>query len=322
MMNSIMSSKDLNSYESDTIIDTRFQSYSRVYIHDIQNAEIINNNEVDSSNQCKKGIIKINNSLLNKVAICGIIVNIYEAQKYYRLKIDDATGCINVTLWKSSIFNDQSLGIMTSSDSSQNSNYKENFNQFYSLLNAIQTRIKDQLINNRIMYEPKQGDLVLIRAQVKCYRQRVELNANSCSRVQNSTNEMIQMVLPSILMNKVYSKQPATLNKYEEVNQIKNDYKKFKSNNNSDNLNLKEKEIFINLVNKRLVQMTTNIGNNMTLSNNSVNAYSLFNFIKSDCSIEFSFVTYKHILDALKELETRGLIYSCEDEFHYLPMNE
>ena len=59
MMNSIMSSKDLNSYESDTIIDTRFQSYSRVYIHDIQNAEIINNNEVDSSNQCKKGIINL-----------------------------------------------------------------------------------------------------------------------------------------------------------------------------------------------------------------------------------------------------------------------
>ena len=46
---------------SSAIIDTRFQSHTRVYIHDLLNSEIID------TNQTKKGIIKINGMYLHKV---------------------------------------------------------------------------------------------------------------------------------------------------------------------------------------------------------------------------------------------------------------
>ena len=77
----------------------------------------------------------------------------------------------------------------------------------------------------------------------------------------------------------------------------------------------------INLVNKKLIQISSNV--NITLSNQSCNAYSLFNILKNNCPTEYvKYVTAKQVLDALKELEMRGLAYSCEDEFHYLPMIE
>ena len=81
--------------EIDPIIDTRYQSFARVYVHDILNADISHFDE-SVQNSGKRGLIKIHNSLLYKVAICGLIVNVYDSEKYYRLKVDDSTGCINV----------------------------------------------------------------------------------------------------------------------------------------------------------------------------------------------------------------------------------
>ena len=124
---------------------------------------------------------------------------------------------MSVTLWKSSIFNDQSLDHLNSSNSYQNSENRAHFSKFYSLLSAIQSRIKEESVNNRILYEPKQGDLVMVRGQIKCFRQQIELNAITCSRIQNSKNEIVQMVLPSILSNQIYSKEAITLDKYNEI---------------------------------------------------------------------------------------------------------
>jgi len=300
--------------DTDQILDARYQSFSRVYINDIHNAEIVNDDDsTNQQNMSKRCIIKIKNTLLSKVAICGIIVNIFESEKYYRLKIDDSTGCINVTLWKSSIFIDQSLN-------SSNNSINSHFNNVYALINSIQTRIKDETINNRLMYEPKQGDLILCRAQIKHFRQRIELNALTCSKVQSSTNEMIQIILPATLGNKVYSKESVSLQQYDE---IKNLNSKTNNNNNNNNNNNEKKSIltdnFINLVNQKLIQMSSNP--NTTLTNHSCNSYALFNFLKNNCPIEYKSITSKHVLDALKELEIRGLAYSCEDEFHYLPMD-
>lgn len=296
--------------QNDYIIDTRYQSYSRVYIANIHNAEIISGEDAQS-NQSKKGIIRINNTFVSKVAICGLIVNIYESLKYYRLKIDDSSGCINVTLWKNSIFNEQLVENQTSTNSFQNNANKSNFENFYKLLNGIQTRIKDETINNRIIDEPKQGDLVLIRAQIRCFRQRIELNAISCTRVQNSSNEMLHMILPSVLSNKIYSKQAITCEKYEllKTNKINQQLKIKEENQLNENL--------INYVNKKLIEMASSKEN--AVEDQSCNSYALFNSMRNGIS-EFKSLTHKQVLDALKELESRGLAYSCENEFQYLPI--
>lgn len=53
---------------SSGIVDTRFQSYARVYIYDLLNSEIIDSNQT-GSNSSKKNIIKINGIYLHKVSV-------------------------------------------------------------------------------------------------------------------------------------------------------------------------------------------------------------------------------------------------------------
>ena len=76
---------------------------------------------------------------------------------------------------------------------------------------------------------------------------------------------------------------------------------------------------------KKLVQMSeSNVLDSSRkvdhLGTESCESYVLFRFLKNNCPNEFKFVTQKQVLEALKELESRGLVYSCEDEYHYLPL--
>ncbi len=49
-------------------------------------------------------VIKIKNLYVSKVWFTGFIIAIYEQEKFYRCKLDDSTGKINVTIWKDRIF--------------------------------------------------------------------------------------------------------------------------------------------------------------------------------------------------------------------------
>lgn len=310
---------------NDPIFDTRFQSFVRVYIFDLINADPcdhLNNNQ-----EAKRSIIRIDNLYVSKVCICGNIVGIYESAKYYRLKIDDSTGCINVTLWKDALFQENSLDL---SISDKNSNIQGQFSELYNLLGSIQSRIKENTVNNSIMYEPKQGDLILIRANVKCFRQRIELNAISCTRVQNSTEELIHMMLPACLAEKTYSIAPPTESDYVQF-RIKNEKIVLKTMNEPDQhvseaRSVRGNEQFLNFVYKKLTQMAnSNVLDSSRKvdqlgDNTSCESYALFSFLRNNCPIEFKYVNHKQVLEALKELELRGLVYSCEDEFHYLPL--
>ena len=298
-------SQHINDFQIDPILDTRYQSFSRFYIRDILDADKTHFDEaIQNSN--KKGLIKINDMLLYKVAVTGLIVGIYDSQKYYRLKIDDSTGCINVTLWKSSLYAENSSNL--SSDS--NNNYKE----LYDALNSIQTRIREKTVNNSLIYEPKQGDLVLIRAHVKCFKERIDLNAITCSRIQNSSEELISIMLPAILHHKVYSIPAPTDEEFENANKF-ND-RNFKDNaKNSVPVSISENENFLNLIYNKLTQLA-NATNNKPCS-----SYSVYNLFRNNCPTEYKSVTLKQVLDALKILEIRGTAYSCEDVFHYLPIS-
>jgi hypothetical protein len=332
----------------DQILDTRYQSFTRLYIHDLLNANLDHHNSVTNENSdeqvnqngaTKRGLVRVNSLYLYKVSICGMIVGIFENPKFYRLKIDDSTGCVSVTLWKSSMFDESSLEFHSNSGSSQHGD----FNELYQILSSIQSRIKEKHVNNCIMYEPKQGDLVVVRAHVKCFRQRIELNAVSCVRVQNAAEELIHMMLPSVLANKSYSIESMSVQEYnQKINCLKSecDQKNVlvvqepnKSNNQSDRefYSIKNKEAFMSFVNKKLIELTTGGGLNNTKNismsttntdnNQSCDSYSLFGFLRNNCPIEFKYVSHKQVLGALKELELRGLVYSCEDEFHYLPIS-
>lgn len=137
------------------ILDTRFQSFLRFYIFDLNNADTCDElNTNYQKNPAKRSLIRINGLLVSKVCICGLIVNIYESVKYYRLKIDDSTGCINVTLWKDLIFNEDSLNLTNSSNSHH---VQSQFSELYASINSIQSRIRESSVNNLIQYEPKQG---------------------------------------------------------------------------------------------------------------------------------------------------------------------
>lgn len=70
------------------------------------------------------------------------------------------------------------------------------------------------------------------------------------------------------------------------------------------------------LVYKRLVELTSS---SSSKSNESCSVKNLFNSIKNVGKLN-GFVTLTQVLNALKKLEMRGLVYSCEDEFHYLPI--
>ena len=90
------------------------------------------------------------------------------------------------------------------------------------------------------MYEPKQGDLVLIRGHVKCFKERIDLNVITCSRIQNSNEELLHMMLPAILNQKIYSIPAPTNEEFELARKL--------NSKTQNNLNLKDNSIGSGLV--------------------------------------------------------------------------
>ena len=72
--------------EENTIVDSRYLSYSRFYIADVLKADTSKYHEPASANgsNVNRGVVKINNTYLYKVCICGNIVSIYESNKFFR----------------------------------------------------------------------------------------------------------------------------------------------------------------------------------------------------------------------------------------------
>lgn len=177
------------------------------------------------------------------------------------------------------------------------------------------------------MYEPRIGDLVLIRAHVKCYKQNISLSAISCVRLQDSTEELTQIMLPAILSKRIYSVKAPSKEQFDSLKQVANPcHKKLEPENNVKPESkpgtsvIKDMEAFLTLVDKKLNQITSKSAD-YTLNNQSCSSYNLYTYLRSNCPVEYKFVTAKQVLDALKELELRGLVYSCEDDNHYLPIN-
>lgn len=317
---------DIKKYSSNNenlVLDTRFLSYIKLYIFDILNSELIDYSNNDFQTNNIKSIIKVNNTYCSKVIISGLVVGIYESEKYYRIRIDDSTGSINVTLWKSNQNQDDFKHLL------ENRSGCSDYDELYFILNNIKAKTNEIFKNNKMIYEPKQGDLVMINANIKSFRGRVELNAISCVRIVSSTEEIFNMTSPAVLNRKIYSLASLSQDDYEKVvreNEIiiakKNNSKLSEKQIQENNQDNKNKE-FLTVVYKALLNLSQNIDQSNRTSFNSTSScdtYSIFMYIRKTNSTMDQFLTYKQVLAALKELELTGLVYSCEDEYHFLPI--
>jgi hypothetical protein len=300
---------------ADSIVDTRFQSYLRFYIHDILNSEQVRvKNDLDQNYKTNKfDVIKIREVFVNKVALCGYIVKIYDAEKFFRLTLDDSTGSMPVTLWKSIVFQEKSLALNTNDRDDVRQN---EYQKLYKTIQLAQNLLMDESVNNCIMYEPNQGDLVLVKGVVQIFKGKISLNARSCVRLKSPIDEIAQIMLPAVLATKVYSARPLiSVDEYETAREAANITKAHDSIDviQKSQQEVKEKEQLLNMVYRKLIEFSQRKNDS-----SSCEALAFFNSFKT--TTEFRFVSYKQVLNSLKELELRGLAYSCEDDLHYLPI--
>ena len=327
------------------ILDMRSQSYIKLYVVDILNAEVVetpatsvnSNNNNNNNSGSKPALVKVAETVFcTKVALAGLVVGIYEAEKFYRVKLDDSTGCINITLWRNLIYDDDSLlnNNKFMLKDAANSEHAE----LYSLLGSIRARTREPAINARIMYEPRQGDLIAIRATLKHFQQRIELNVVSCVRVQTANEELLHTILPAMLHERVYSRQLTTLAMYNE--RVRRASTAAVASG-ADETNASKKsahganshQAFLSLVLKSLLKLSSNLLDNTgsraceskdresVSASESCHSYSIFSYIRNNCSLEQrNNCTHKQVIDALKELEINGQVYSCDNEYQYLPM--
>lgn len=125
-------------------------------------------------------------------------------------------------------------------------------------------------------------------------------------------------MLPSILADKCYSTQAPRELDSREMSVNSNNENNQSASATATTIN--EENRLIDLVYNRLVELTKSM-NSVTSQSGSCNAHHLYSWIRNMGKLETgAFVTLNQVLNALRKLEMRGLVYSCEDEFHYLPM--
>jgi hypothetical protein len=272
------------------VLDSKYLSYQRLYIADILRAEIkINqdNNGPNSSNQFIKAnqpMIRINNSVQYRVAICGYIVQIYESERNYCLKVDDGTGCIRVTIWKNQSSDKNSLNwprmsppSPMSSDSWDSSD-RPDYDDLFQALDAIKSKVIEKTGEKNGLYVPCQGDLVLVRGHIHYFRNNTEIISKSCSRINNSKDELIQMVLPAVLSKTVYSKPTLPVEEYEKFKQIEiTKSKNYKQNvaTNTCSMDPKKREDMVKTVYEVLVRLYTAACPDTTITRKSFDSYTV-----------------------------------------------
>lgn len=149
-------------------------------------------------------------------------------------------------------------------------------------------------------------------------RERIELSATSCVRLQNSIEELTQIMLPAILAEKCYSIDPPSVDKDSDIVTMKYEEKE----NKPDENNRLNKNI-IEAVYDRLVDFVRSekFGNGSNEGNYSCNYNELYNSLKNSCKLNgLGFIDRNQVLNALKLLEMDGRVYSCQDNFHFLPI--
>ena len=302
-------------------VDTRYLSYARFYIHQILSADL------DAINRFKGYNIKINGNYYNRVCVVGMITNVSEFEKSYKLTVDDSTGCIRSTLWKTNIFAVDALNTFATDDAALNERTRSAHRPLFGLLDSIKSTICKPDHHNSIVYEPAKGDRVIIRGTVDFYQQELLLKIHSIASVKSMHAELMHMVMPAILGERVYAVRAPSGSEYEQTRKRTEEEAARKQVNRE--IKCLDKENVQSMTLQRIKQLTIEINkttgdlnnpNKLSRPTQSVSVFSLFRSLKSSFADAFKHITQMQILNELKELEEKGLVYSCEDEFHYLPV--
>ena len=290
------------------VVDSRFKSFRRCFIIDILKS--------DSTKYQKYKVVKMNNrDYVSRVCISGLVVGVYELDKIYRCKLDDSTGRINVTIWKEQVLTPQSNQQQVASNNEKTINdtvfgvddddsiENEKSDEIQNLFQSIRNRTNDSRFNNFLQNRPVNGDYLSIRGTIKNYKNIVEINAVSSIKIKTSSEEYIEMFMPMYLNDKCYSL--IDLSKISSSD-IQN------RNNKIDNNKAVDEKI-VNLVFTKLKDLTSN-------SRKPCNSFMLLKSIRDDNHAEYKSITSKDVFNALKHLEIKSLVYSCENEFTFLPI--
>lgn len=295
------------------IVDSRFQTYGKYYIIDLLNA--------DRSLYDKFKIIKINNLPVFRVSITGIVVNVFEAPKLYRVKIDDSTGVVAVTIWKSAIFDNTTMNESKFDGDNTLQRCKfENENierEILQEISNIKNKMASKELNLHFIYKPNQGDLVTVKGTINPYRDIMQINANSCTKVSCASEEYLEIIYPALLYKNMYSKPAPTVKDYEKHANSKENL--IKNEKLLQDKALIQDEKFLNLVFEKLVSLKNLSAEKVNRENFANDASAICLLIKRE-SNNYSLINVKNAIDALKELEMKGLVYSIDDNHNYSPL--
>jgi hypothetical protein len=310
-----------NQDSTDVLIDSRFHSFHKCLIVDILSAGL------DKMNDLK--LLKINNLYMSKVMFSGLVVSIFENNKFYRIKVDDSTGCISCTLWKALIFDGYQDDRLNDTDAKHNPDltidafaYERDLDE---QLRLIQKHISQPNTNRNIMYLPEQGQMVSIRGYAKSYRDTFEINVVSCNRIEKSNEEYLEMILPIVLHEKCYAKRTVSRQFYENLVNRKDVLNK-EIEQNKVNLNEQSNklidETLRTLVHNVLIELTKklNMTNDDFLNRKTCDSKSVHIYIREKYAA-YKNLSHLNVIQTLKELEIKGKVYSCDDDMHYVPVS-
>ncbi|XP_053548410.1 CST complex subunit STN1 [Bombina bombina] len=149
-------------------LDPTFFSFAKLYIKDIL--------ELKESHQVP-GIFFYKGHPIKQVDILGTVVCVREKETFYNYGVDDSTGVINCTCWKSAMSTEVSFqGSATNRGTSGTSNLDEMMEKLYAEDNK---KAKMEI-----------GDIIRVRGYIKVFRNQREVVASTYCKVDDPLFDM------------------------------------------------------------------------------------------------------------------------------------
>ncbi|KAK2165080.1 hypothetical protein LSH36_55g07066, partial [Paralvinella palmiformis] len=171
-------------------LDSLFRSHVKLYIKDVISLQEIGGHE---------GIYYFKCHPIVRVDIQGVVVKVEERDNFFVYALDDGTGVISCTNWKSMERQEVPRSVTES--------LAENLSQ---KLKEVQ-RQKSNLHYGHVL-----GDLINVRGKLKKFRDNIEVMASHCVCINDPNKETERMMLLPVLYKKCYS-QPVTVPKAFET---------------------------------------------------------------------------------------------------------
>ncbi|XP_040217778.1 CST complex subunit STN1 [Rana temporaria] len=164
-------------------LDPVFLSHARLYIKDIL--------ELKESNQVS-GIFFYKDHPIKQVDILGTVVCVREKEAFYSYGVDDSTGVINCTCWKSSAAKDGPADVHRSTPGAND-------------LDGLVQELRRQESSKAKM---EIGDVIRVRGYIKVFRMQREVVASIFYKVDDPTLDMqiMRMLELPYLYKHVYDK--------------------------------------------------------------------------------------------------------------------